>query len=338
MQGITSQTAALRNNHKPVAFVFVTALLAPTPVVFANSHEADLFFDREDNPHVVLSASKLKQSVNRAPASITVIDRQLIRESGARNIADIMYLVPGFQIGRHSNGDPTVTYHGQAIRNNAQLQLIIDGRPTYVPLFGGIPWSELPISVMDIERVEVTRAPNAATFGPNSFSAVISITTIDPAASNSYFINSESGGNSFWNFGVSKSDSILSTHYRLSLQTEGDQGYKATPDKERALVGNIHTSTQIDNNNQIEFFLGGVRGGHIEDDSVSGFYFYPYETINNHFAQFVWEKAQSTDNTFRLQYYYNYHDVHNAELFSFDGFEITGDPFFALTANHARLW
>jgi iron complex outermembrane receptor protein len=39
---------------------------------------------------VVLSATRLKQAVADAPASITIIDRQMISQSGAREIPDVI--------------------------------------------------------------------------------------------------------------------------------------------------------------------------------------------------------------------------------------------------------
>lgn len=118
----------------------------------------------DDDVPVVLSASRLIQPLGDAPASITLIDREMIEQSGARSIVDLLLLVPGFQVGRLANGDPTATYLGLSERYNPRLQLIIDGRPAYVPLYGGVPWSELPLALNTIERIEVTRAPNAASW------------------------------------------------------------------------------------------------------------------------------------------------------------------------------
>lgn len=126
---------------------------------------------------MVLTASRLRTSIVNSPAAVTILDAQLLKNAGVRSIADIFLLVPGMQVGRYAYGDPVVTYNGQAARNNPRIQVLIDGRPTYVPLYGGVPWSELPIILSDIERVEIIRGPNAATFGPNSFSGVISIIT-----------------------------------------------------------------------------------------------------------------------------------------------------------------
>ena len=48
---------------------------------------------------VVLSASRLSQPGRDTPGAITVIDRVMIRASGARSVADLLLLVPGFQLG-----------------------------------------------------------------------------------------------------------------------------------------------------------------------------------------------------------------------------------------------
>ena len=45
------------------------------------------------------------------------------------------------------------------------MQVRINGRSIYSPLYGGAQWSELPITVDDIDRIEITRGPNAASAG-----------------------------------------------------------------------------------------------------------------------------------------------------------------------------
>ena len=47
---------------------------------------------------IVLTATRLSQPVSDAPASMTIIDRQMIKASGARDIVDVFKLVPGFQV------------------------------------------------------------------------------------------------------------------------------------------------------------------------------------------------------------------------------------------------
>lgn len=126
---------------------------------------------------VVLTVSRMHKPLADSPASVTVIDRQMIRNSGAREIADIFRLVPGFIVGYQSGHTPVVTYNGLGHQWNRQLQVLVDGRSVFIPSFGGVPWSNLPLLLEDIERVEVTRGPNAVTYGANAFLATINIIT-----------------------------------------------------------------------------------------------------------------------------------------------------------------
>ncbi len=279
---------------------------------------------------VVLSASRLIQPQSSSPASITIIDAQMIELSGARSIVDLLRLVPGMQVGKMVNGNPTATYAGLSERYNPRLQLIIDGRPTYVPLYGGIPWSELPVALSDIQRIEVTRAPNAATFGPNSFKAVVSITTREPAISPGWYINTEGGGNEFRTGTVSYNGSTDKVDYRVTLQSEQDEGFENIPDTERSQLGSIRTHWQINPIDQLGIDIGATKGGHTEigtvvepDDLVR------YEETLNAYTQLVWERAYSSDDSLRVQYYYNYFDINDAGTETFDAALASGNPAFA---------
>lgn len=289
--------------------------------------DAGLF---DDDVPIVLSASRLIQPVASSPASITIIDAEMIRLSGARTIVDILHLVPGFQIGRLVNGNPIATYNGNSERYNPRLQLIVDGRPTYVPLYGGIPWSELPVALTDIDRIEVTRAPNAATFGPNSFAAVVSIITRAPAARSGWFLNSGAGGNEFQSGTLSYHGAGRNSFYRVTVQGERDEGFEDIPDRERSKLASIRTHWQLNRTDRLAVDVGGILGGHteletvVEESDLVG-----YADTTNAYTQLVWERARSTDDSFRLQYYYNYFDIRDDATTTFDLADVTGNPGFA---------
>ena len=48
---------------------------------------------------MVLSASRLRQNVMDAPQSVTLIDQDIIRASGVREIPELFRMVPGFNVG-----------------------------------------------------------------------------------------------------------------------------------------------------------------------------------------------------------------------------------------------
>lgn len=130
----------------------------------------------EDLP-VVLSASRLSQPVSETPAAVTVIDQDMIRASGFRDIPDLLRLVPGFTVAYTRDNTWGVSYHGLGDAFSRRMQVLIDGRSVYTPGFGEVPWASLPISVEDIERIEVVRGPNSAAYGSNAFLGVVNIIT-----------------------------------------------------------------------------------------------------------------------------------------------------------------
>ena len=156
-----------------------TAAYAMDEKVALNLSEDDYIGDVP----TVLTVSRLAQSKEDSPSAVTVIDSETIRASGIVDIPELFRLVPGFYVGKSAgfifNSNHAVSYHGMASAYPGAMQVLINGRSVYSPLYGGVQWSELPITVDDIDRIEITRGPNAASYGANSFLGVISIITKD---------------------------------------------------------------------------------------------------------------------------------------------------------------
>ncbi len=129
---------------------------------------------------VVLTASRLAQPVNETPAAITVIDREMIEASGFNNIADVLRLVPGFQVAM-STLDSTyaVTYHGQSDAQPRRMEVLVDGRSVYSSIHY-IDWFSLGVELEDVDRIEVVRGPNSPVYGANAFIATVNIITRQP--------------------------------------------------------------------------------------------------------------------------------------------------------------
>lgn len=129
---------------------------------------------------MVLTPARMSQSQGEVPGSVTVIDRELIEASGAREIYQVMQLVPGMTAVEVDGNIPTVSYHGTQARDIRRMLVLIDGRSMYQPGLARVEWNNFPLTVNDIERIEVTRGPAAAAYGANAFSAVINIISRDP--------------------------------------------------------------------------------------------------------------------------------------------------------------
>ena len=127
----------------------------------------------------VLTASRLAQPLMDAPTSITVIDRALIAASGYHNLSDLFRLVPGMYVGQATGWFHNVS-RTLVEPYSRRMQVLVDGRSIYLTSFGGVRWDAIPLALDDVERIEVVRGPNAASFGANAFTGVINIITRHP--------------------------------------------------------------------------------------------------------------------------------------------------------------
>jgi iron complex outermembrane receptor protein len=146
-------------------------------VVASAEEEASLLTEADyfTSLPVVLSGSRLAQRLEASPVAITVLDRATIEASGARELQEVLRLVPGMVVGHHDGGIAFVSYHAFGDRFARRMQVLIDGRSVYTPALGGVDWSALPLALEDIERIEVIRGPNAAAYGANAFLGTINI-------------------------------------------------------------------------------------------------------------------------------------------------------------------
>jgi len=146
-------------NFQPSLIAVAVASLLAAPMVQAA--EEDMFFSELP---IVASVSRLPQALSDAPTAVTVIDRDIIKASGARDLSDVFRLVPGFQTYPNNTDAARVTYHGLSDEDfSPRVQVLIDGRSQYSPLFrNGINWATLPVALEDIERIEVVRGSNSA--------------------------------------------------------------------------------------------------------------------------------------------------------------------------------
>lgn len=131
----------------------------------------------------ITTASRKPQSVSQAAAAVYVITAEDIRRSPARSLPDLLRTVPGLQVASITRSTWAVSARGLNGRNANKLQVLIDGRSVYSPLFGGVHWDAQDTALADIERIEVVRGPGGTLWGANAFHGVINIITKSAASS-----------------------------------------------------------------------------------------------------------------------------------------------------------
>ncbi|BCT32216.1 TonB-dependent receptor [Pseudomonas idahonensis] len=189
----------------------------------------DLFMDGSALPEV-LTATRLKQSPAAVPGSMTVLDNELIKASGARDISELLRLVPGMMVGAISGNQATVNYHGTNASEARRMQVLIDGRSVYRAGLATVDWSDIPVAMEDIERIEVFRGPNTVSYGANALMAVVNIITRSPANSHGTRFKVTRGQRGINDWYASQGTGWESGDLRLSLSGQEDDGFDSRLD------------------------------------------------------------------------------------------------------------
>ena len=174
---------------------------------------------------LVYSASRLPQQTQDTAGAMTVIDREMIRASGARDLTDLFRLVPGFQVGTSSGGRSVVAYHGLSGQISQRMQVYLDGRSLYAPyLFGGVDWGSLSVPMDEIERIEIQRGSNSVSYGANAFLGVVNIITREAAQSVGWYAQATQGNTGIADRYVRWGSSNANAQWRIAAGTKSDQG------------------------------------------------------------------------------------------------------------------
>ncbi|MCB1144018.1 MAG: TonB-dependent receptor [Leptospiraceae bacterium] len=125
----------------------------------------------------VVTASRAKESILDAPATIMVITEEEIKQRGYTSITEIFENIPGMDIS-FSNGVPYVTPYMRGYRSNVgqEILFMIDGK-----LQNDI-WSQSirvarQYPITNIKKIEILYGPSSVVYGPNATQGIINVIT-----------------------------------------------------------------------------------------------------------------------------------------------------------------
>ncbi len=180
---------------KPIIYLLVlTCMIFPNWILAEEPSEelADIFaiFAEEK---MVITPSKHPQPISHSPSTITVVTADEIRRSGATSIPDILRSVPGMEVMQTSAAEFNVSIRGNNQLHTNKLLVLIDGRSIQEEVQNFILWTALPITIEEIDRIEVIRGPGSAIWGANAFDGVVNIITKSPKDLKGTFISTTGG-------------------------------------------------------------------------------------------------------------------------------------------------
>ena len=125
----------------------------------------------------VTTVSRHAERLLDAPASVYVISAEEIRRSGATTLPEVLRLAPNLEVARVSASGYAISARGFNNSTGNKLQVLLDGRVLYTPLFSGVFWDAQDTLLEDIDRVEVISGSLATIWGANAVNGVINIIT-----------------------------------------------------------------------------------------------------------------------------------------------------------------
>lgn len=171
MNYLAKQVISTGNNLLFFIFSFPLCLLSQNDV--PNFFDMDL----EDLQKVQISIGTVKENktVSETPAIVTLITRQDIQNSGARDITDVLRRVPGLDFGMDVQGSTGLIVRG-IFSTEGKVLFMIDGMEMNETMYGTtILGGRFPLD--NIQQIEIIRGPGSAIYGGFAELCVVNIVT-----------------------------------------------------------------------------------------------------------------------------------------------------------------
>lgn len=278
---------------------------APEPLPAAATHasalsEADFLMEMP----IVLSVSRLPQRLDETPGAVTILDRDMIRRSGARDVADLLRLVPGFQSSTSfESGAPLASYHGGFDEFSSRIQVLVDGRSVYSPYFiGSVGPGLQTVALADIERIEVLRGSNSAAYGARAMLGVINIVTRHTVDTLGARATLASGENGIRDAQASMGWGQDAATFRLGIDRRGDDGLSGSNGHNLINRVNFRADLRATVRDAIELRAGGftIDSGKGFDGEVNDpprdLYF------GSNYLQLDWRRSLAVDEDLALSF------------------------------------
>lgn len=198
----------------------------------------------------ITSASRRPEPISQAASAIDVVTSDTIYRSGVTNIPDALRLAAGVEVAQIDGHDWAISARGFNIATANKMQVLMDGRSLYTPLYSGVFWDVQRTFLPDLEQIEVIRGPGATLWGANAVNGVINIRT-KSAKDTQGFLLDGGGGDEEGYAGVRYGGRIgKDTYYRVYVmdQTTGSLSLTGGGDAEddtRFTQGGFRIDSQL---------------------------------------------------------------------------------------------
>ncbi len=204
----------------------------------------NLSFDQLLDLDVLQVASRKPLSKKEIPGTVTLIKRDEMIRSGARDLIDVLRLVPGFEFGQDVNGAIGMGTRG-VWGFEGKILFLVDGIQMNEILYANAPLgNNFPLDI--IERIEIIRGPGSSFYGGYAELAVINIITrkgedMNGVMASGYFGQMQGGfgrANGTLAFGKKFGDISVSASAFVGKANRSDRTFLAADSTQLSMLGN----------------------------------------------------------------------------------------------------
>ncbi|HRG80556.1 MAG TPA: carboxypeptidase-like regulatory domain-containing protein, partial [Cyclobacteriaceae bacterium] len=180
----TSGQYSLKVNQEPpftLVFSFIGFSTQEIEVKEANT-TLDVSLEEQTllGQEVVVSASRVEESILKSPVTIEKMDLLAIKQAASPDFYDALANVKGVQTNSGSLNLTSINTRGFATIANVRFVQLVDGMDTQAPLLNFPTGNIIGIGELDAESVELVPGAASALYGPNAFNGILIMRSKSP--------------------------------------------------------------------------------------------------------------------------------------------------------------
>jgi outer membrane receptor protein involved in Fe transport len=172
------------NQAPPLSLVFSMVGYAPQEIEITNANTSNLQIALSEQTmlgqEVVVSASRVEESILKSPVSIEKMDILAIRDTPADTYYKGIANLKGVDVSTSSINFQIINARGFNSTGNTRFVQLTDGMDTQAPALN-FPIGNLNgPSELDVESVEFIPGASSALYGPNAFNGILLVNSKSP--------------------------------------------------------------------------------------------------------------------------------------------------------------
>ncbi|MBZ0244938.1 MAG: TonB-dependent receptor [Cyclobacteriaceae bacterium] len=165
-----------------LSFSFIGFASQELQITEANTSGLEIVMEEQYmlGQEVVVSASRVEESILQSPVTIEKMDITAIKQAATPDFYDALANVKGVQVNSGSMNFTAVNTRGFATIANTRFVQLVDGMDTQAPLLNFPTGNIVGIGELDVESVELVPGAASALYGPNAFNGILIMKSKSP--------------------------------------------------------------------------------------------------------------------------------------------------------------